>query len=759
MKIKHLVIILSAILVATLLSLSAYSLFSGGKCTVTFDANGGTLNINSADVKQGATVELPIPAREGYVFIGWYLGEGINEERFRSTNTVTADITLIAKWINEEDILNSGVKIDIHTVTYNTNGGAIEGETTIYAQTYSMINLPTPTMEGHVFLGWYFGEGANEALFTSSSLVTTNITLNAKWAKAEHTVTFLDYYGEVIAREKVKHAEAVNAPAVPRVAEKKLRFDAWDKDLSSITEDMTVQALYVIDSYSITYVTNNNQTIPTTSYFFDETPREPKAPVLAGHYFVGWYLDEEFTQKFEFNAPLTKDVTLYAYFNTSIPISTLDELLALEQYTTEKYFLLNDIDCESAVITSSILDFTGVLDGSGHRIYNFVFQPASAADVGFFSTNAGTIKDLIFDNFSYSLDYTNVASNIAFVAGKNVGTIENVHISNATISYTLRTLNSNITCYCGTIAGYNSGSIINCTAESTSLYLGNDAKAPSNYYSGLLSDYVGLLAGANKGTIDSCYTDITVTHDATTSHANISSSPSEVFMGGITSINEGAIYNSNAANNIVATTSNHTDNDLHFGGLVHTNSGEIVKCYATPKIDCGDNFNASLAGLAVTNNETITDCYANVDFVMNKNSYANTIAAGFVATNNGGLYNCYAAGKMDIGAANLGKGGFVATNNGNITSCFADVTILTTSDTAFGPFVGIAGTASYITNCYYGDIARFLVNGAPATFEETYATVTASSNFIISSFILDTLGWNEEIWAFDESGYDLPSIK
>ena len=40
--------------------------------TVTFDANGGTVNTNTKDVEVGSQYgELPTPTREEYTFLGW----------------------------------------------------------------------------------------------------------------------------------------------------------------------------------------------------------------------------------------------------------------------------------------------------------------------------------------------------------------------------------------------------------------------------------------------------------------------------------------------------------------------------------------------------------------------------------------------------------------------------------------------------------------------------------------------------------------
>ncbi len=62
--------------------------------TVIFDANGGSY-VGNVTVKQNETVKQPLnPTREGYQFVGWYLGE----ELFDFDTKITEDITLKAHW-------------------------------------------------------------------------------------------------------------------------------------------------------------------------------------------------------------------------------------------------------------------------------------------------------------------------------------------------------------------------------------------------------------------------------------------------------------------------------------------------------------------------------------------------------------------------------------------------------------------------------------------------------------------------------------
>lgn len=68
------------------------------KYTVTFDSQGGS-HVSSQTVKEGTTISLPIPTRDGYKFLGWYT-EATGGSKVTSL-TVTKNVTLYAHWEKE----------------------------------------------------------------------------------------------------------------------------------------------------------------------------------------------------------------------------------------------------------------------------------------------------------------------------------------------------------------------------------------------------------------------------------------------------------------------------------------------------------------------------------------------------------------------------------------------------------------------------------------------------------------------------------
>lgn len=72
---------------------------TGKTFTVSLDAAGGALaGESSISVKAGDALVLPVPEREDYIFEGWFDGDGPNAGRVADGTSVTADMTLTARW-------------------------------------------------------------------------------------------------------------------------------------------------------------------------------------------------------------------------------------------------------------------------------------------------------------------------------------------------------------------------------------------------------------------------------------------------------------------------------------------------------------------------------------------------------------------------------------------------------------------------------------------------------------------------------------
>ena len=81
-------------------SITLYAKWSVNTCTVTFNTQGGTA-VAAMMVRSGATITAPTPpARSGYSFQGWYKESSCARAWNFTTDQVTSNVTLFAKWVS-----------------------------------------------------------------------------------------------------------------------------------------------------------------------------------------------------------------------------------------------------------------------------------------------------------------------------------------------------------------------------------------------------------------------------------------------------------------------------------------------------------------------------------------------------------------------------------------------------------------------------------------------------------------------------------
>ena len=129
--------------------------------TVSFNTDGGTKYPNQI-VESGNKATNPgSPTKSGYVFTGW---------DFDFNTPITNNKTINAKWR----------ELYKYTVRFNLNGGSCSNcENQIITEGGKATNPGKPTRSGYNFLGWDFD---------FSKVITSDITINAKWQQKSYTI-------------------------------------------------------------------------------------------------------------------------------------------------------------------------------------------------------------------------------------------------------------------------------------------------------------------------------------------------------------------------------------------------------------------------------------------------------------------------------------------------------------------------------------------------------------------------------------------
>ena len=147
--------------------------------TVSFEVNGGS-SLEAQTVLNGQSASKPVdPAREGFIFVGWYTDSEFQTPFAFGADPVTADLTLYARWI--EDLLGGNE----YTVYFDANYEGAEDPASIQTVGGKLFGLPTPIREGYEFAGWWVSMAENGEKLTyrceEGATIDGSTTLYALW--------------------------------------------------------------------------------------------------------------------------------------------------------------------------------------------------------------------------------------------------------------------------------------------------------------------------------------------------------------------------------------------------------------------------------------------------------------------------------------------------------------------------------------------------------------------------------------------------
>jgi Listeria/Bacterioides repeat len=160
-------------------------------------------------------------------------------------------------------------------VTFDSNGGSAITPVTNIAEGATVTEPSAPSKTGYTFDGWYEQPDFSDTAwnFVTDKMPAKDVTLYAKWTVNSYTVTFDSKGGDAVPSAAVTYGNTVAKPSDPA------------KD--------------------------------------DATPNVTAAGDASAHDFIlkGWYTDEALTTPFDFDTPITADITLYAKWG--LPIAEL----------------------------------------------------------------------------------------------------------------------------------------------------------------------------------------------------------------------------------------------------------------------------------------------------------------------------------------------------------------------------------------------------------------------------------------------------
>ena len=234
---------------------TVYARWTPAAVAVTLDPNGGAVTPAAiAPIYTGTYGELPTPTREHYTFSGWYTAATGGTKVTASTSVTRAEAhTLYAHW-----------KADILSVTFDPNGGEITDTSRLVAYNSMYGTLPTPTLEGYRFAGWFTAPSGGDQISATTRLsIGEDHTLYAHWLGVECVVTLDAREGTVSpASVTVNHDGVYGELPTPTFTGH--TFLGWFTDpaageqvtaattVTAVT-DHTLYARWAVNSYTVTF--------------------------------------------------------------------------------------------------------------------------------------------------------------------------------------------------------------------------------------------------------------------------------------------------------------------------------------------------------------------------------------------------------------------------------------------------------------------------------------------------------------------------
>ena len=287
--------------------------------TVTFDSMGGS-EIAPKEVVSGLKIKAPsTPTKDKYVFRGWY-EDNTHSVPFDFNNTpITSDMTLYAKWEAANSINEIRLAGDFQ---YGT----------VPVGTLPSFN-PATTTEGI-----RMGTNAGWSYFINETSVWSGFGLETPTAVNDGKTKY-GYRFQVKTNDGYQLASDLKVIYNDEDVTSTVEVTRWPWG-AYVTVDLG-KAIGTPVVYTITFNSNDGTSVESQNVNAGEKLTEPTpAPTKEGFTFDGWYEDSTISKKFDFNTPITDNMTLYA------------------KWTENKYTLTFDANGGSGTMTP-VTDLTG----------------------------------------------------------------------------------------------------------------------------------------------------------------------------------------------------------------------------------------------------------------------------------------------------------------------------------------------------------------------------------------------------------------
>lgn len=246
----------------------------------TFITGDYTEIIETIDVKYASSFVLPVPKREGYVFLGWF--DENDTQIADGTWTFTTNKTLTAKWD------------ECYTVIFkDLAGNIILSEMYCLGDDIVAPELPTKAPDETYI---YHAKWDNDYTGVCTGDAVYSLSFDKEYI--EYTVIFADEDGSEISKKTYHWGDIVTAPTNPTKTTDHIgtySFAGWDKNVVACAGNATYTATYMVDyiDYTVVFTNWNGDVISTKTYHWGDNIVVPNNPTKATdntytYAFAGW---------------------------------------------------------------------------------------------------------------------------------------------------------------------------------------------------------------------------------------------------------------------------------------------------------------------------------------------------------------------------------------------------------------------------------------------------------------------------------------
>ena len=387
--------------------------------TVKFAPNGGKGTMADQnftyDVEQALTANAF--TRTGYTFTGWK-DDGNTYTDGQKVKNLTAEpdgtVTLYAQWEARTDTpytvehylenLDGSYALD----TTEPLKGTTDTTVTAAAKSYDNFTYDS-TVPGTVASGNIAGDG--------SLVLKLFYTRNTYDYTVRHIKQLPDgSYDEANAEVETLSGkfEALAAVTAKDYGSHYPTNDAGTKQNIKIEKNLTIDVKYDLDNHTLTFETNGGSAIDPVTVRHGNAVARPADPTKDKYTFIGWYVDPEFTEEYDFATVLEADKTIYAKFElTSTPIGDIYvryDVLHIKQLPDGSYDLANaEVEHLSAkkdtTVTAVVKDYRAThhinVNSTLSKLTDTAIQPYPGADGKPVYTILSVYYDLDFHTLTF----------------------------------------------------------------------------------------------------------------------------------------------------------------------------------------------------------------------------------------------------------------------------------------------------------------------------------------------------------------------